>query len=85
MKYTPQERMKRLMELEEADEDCTGARAEIGPAAAMLADYTDTLPKEVGSRLWAYSTALRIYHSRVLELVCEQMRFPEEYGTGVSR
>ena len=78
MEYTPMERMHRLWELVRSDPECQACEKEMTQARQRLEAHTDRLPREEHGQYWEYPTCFGVFHGRLLELVCREMRFPEE-------
>ena len=76
MEYTPTQRLKRIWELTRKDSDCAACLAELEKFEAQMAEYTDLRPD--AQALWAYPVSIQIYFGRVLEVISEQLRLPEE-------
>ena len=78
MEYTPMERILRLWELMLRDPDCLACEKEMEEAKQRLEQRTDGLPREEHDAYWEYPTCFGVFHGRFMELVCREMRFPEE-------
>ena len=78
MEYTQMERMLRLWELIRKDPACSSSEAEMESARLRLEKRTDQLSREEHDAYWEYPTCFGVFHGRFMELVCREMRFPEE-------
>lgn len=78
MKLTPQQRRNRIMELARKDEEYRHMMEEYGPAKTRFEKFVDKLPLPVRNLLWSYPGMGYLLHGRILTLVCEHMRFPDE-------
>lgn len=78
MEYTLEERKKRIWEMIEEDPECQAIVKHMELDRFVHEMLTDRLPVEEGRELWAYPTAIYLYHGRVLELLCRELRLPGE-------
>ena len=78
MEYTYEERILRLWQLMLRDPGCLACENEMEEAKRRLEERTDTLPREEHDAYWEYPTCFAVFHGRFMELVCREMRFPEE-------
>ena len=75
---TDMERRKRIHELCEQNEDYRVRKALYDEAYRKFAAFTDKLPRKLRNFLWSVPGTGYFLHHRMLDLICENMRFPEE-------
>lgn len=80
MTYTPEQRRKKLCGLIAQDRDCAKLEKEYWTEHEKFARFTDKLPRWIRERLLGYPTLCYDYHQRIITLLCEELRFPEEDG-----
>lgn len=78
MKYTTEERRRRISAILEADEDYQKMKLEYEMAMASFERFANHMPHKLRNLLWACPGMLYFMHHRTLTLVSEQMRFPDE-------
>ena len=78
MKLTPMQRRQRIADLMNADTDCSTLLAEYKDAQNQFIGLTDRLPKKRREFLWKFPGAGYFLHHRIISLICEHMRFPDE-------
>ena len=78
MKFTPFQRRQRIMEMAKRDRECGLLLAEYESANRRFAEITDRLPAGLRRFLWKLPGTGYYLHHRMLTLICENMRFPEE-------
>lgn len=78
MKYTPEERRRKINVLIHQDRDCFHMDNEFWTEKEEFEKFVDKLPGFVRDRRNGYPTMCYMYHQRIMTLVCDQMRFPEE-------
>ena len=85
MEYTPMERMLRLWSLMLKDPDCLACEKEMERAKRRLEKRTNRLSRKEHDEYWEYPTCFGVFHGRFMELVCREMRFPEESAPAEQR
>lgn len=78
MKYTTEERRRKMLAILEADEDYQKMKLESNMAMANFERFVNHMPRKLRNLLWAYPGLLYFMHHRTLTLLSEQMRFPDE-------
>ncbi len=75
---TTDEREKRLVEIAEKDISYQTWLKTMTASEAEFERYADNQPQEIRNMLWAYAGSAKMIHQRLMNLVCENMRFPGE-------
>ena len=75
---TELERRKRILEICEQNEDYMAWKAEYDRAQKKFTVFTDKLPVRLRNFLWSVPVTGYFLHHRMLNVICEVMRFPEE-------
>ena len=75
---TDLERRKRIYELCELNEDYCSWKVQYDEAYQKLTNFTDKLPKKLRNFLWMVPGYGYFVHHRMLNVICETMRFPDE-------
>ena len=75
---TDLERRKRIYEICEQNEDFRAWKKEYDRAHRKFTSFTDKLPQKLRSFLWSVPGTGYFVHHRMLNVICEEMRFPEE-------
>ncbi|MBR3972486.1 MAG: hypothetical protein IKJ99_00880 [Oscillospiraceae bacterium] len=78
MNLTPIERRERIRELIASDEECRKMTASLEEAKQRFEQYVSTLPAETRQLLWECPGMAYFLHNRILKLMCDAMRFPDE-------
>ena len=78
MKLTPEQRRSKIYELAESNEEYRKIMQELTSAKKAFELYTDPLPEDLRNLLWSYPGMGYFMHHRLLTMICETMRFPEE-------
>ena len=78
MEYPPLERLVMIWRLIREDPDCRACQEEMLQAKKRLEEYTDGLSREEHDKYWELPTCISTFHALVMDLVCREMRFPEE-------
>ena len=78
MEYTSAQRLERIWELVREDPECMECFLEMEGSRQKLEKHTDALPPDAGAIYWALPMTQYTFFHRVLEVVCRQMRLPEE-------
>lgn len=78
MKLTPEQRRERIYEIAEADGDYRALKAEYGPGKALFEKTVDRMPKKLRDKLWVYPGTGYFLHHRMLNLICQHMKFKDE-------
>ena len=78
MELSQLERRKKILEMADADEDYRRIYAEYTRTKDRFEKYTKYMPRALSNCLWSYPGMLYFLHHRLLTLVSESMRFPEE-------
>ena len=78
MKMNPEERREKLKELLKQDKDGVALEAEYMAARSQFERIVFRFPKFLRNKLCAFPTLGHLYHQRIITLMAEQMRFPEE-------
>ena len=76
---TDLERRKRIYEICEQNEDYRAWKEEYDRVHRKFTAFTDKLPPKIRSFLWSVPGTGYFVHHRMLNVICEEMRFPEEY------
>lgn len=75
---TPEERRKKICELAADDEDFRRAKAEYDRAKYLFDQFTLTLPPAQQDLLRSYPGMGYFLHHKMLNLICENMKFEDE-------
>ena len=78
MILTPMERRERILELIASDEECRKMTTSLEDAKQRFEQHVSALPEDARQPLWEYPGMGYFLHNRVLKLICESMRFPDE-------
>ena len=78
MKLTPMERRNRIYEMLESDPEYAKMKAEYESAKGRFTQLTDRLPKKLRNLLWTYPGMGYFLHHRMLNFICEHMKFRDE-------
>ena len=78
MKLTPSQRRKRIHEMMEKNQDFARMQAAYTPAKAWFDKFTALLPRPLRNRLREYPGMMFFMHSRTIDTICKQMKFPDE-------
>lgn len=78
MRLTASERRQRILQISKSDPDGSKLWAEYENANRRFSAIADRLPAKLREFLWLLPGAGYFLHHRILTLVCENMRFPEE-------
>ena len=78
MKSTPEQRRSRICDLAENDEAYQKAKAQLEREQARFTRFADKLPGFLRNLLWSYPGMLYLTHHRLLDVICEEMVFPDE-------
>ena len=78
MKLTPDQRRRRLYDLMDQNPDFLRIKASYTPAKAWFDRFTARLPRKLRNRLREYPGMFYFLHQRVIDTVCQYMRFPDE-------
>lgn len=74
----PVERRKRIDEMAQADAGFRRAREEYDRAKALFDQFALSLPEDQRNLLQAYPGMGYFLHHKMLNLICEHMRFEDE-------
>ena len=75
---TDLERRKRIYELCEQNEDYRAWKAQYDEAHRKFTAFTDKLPPKLRNFLWSVPATGYFVHHRMLNVICENMCFPDE-------
>ena len=75
---TDLERRKRIHELCQENEDYRIRKALYDEAHKKFTAFTDKLPPKFRNFLWSVPGTGYFVHHRMLDIICEAMRFPDE-------
>ena len=75
---TGMERRKRIYEICEQNGDYKAWKAQYDEAHRRWESFTNILPYKIRVFLWDLPACGYFLHHRMLNVVCETMRFPEE-------
>ena len=78
MKLTPDQRRQRLNQMMADDPKFTRIQASLLPAKAWFEKFTACLPGKLRNRLREYPGMFYFIHQRLIDTVCQHMRFPDE-------
>ena len=78
MEYTPEQRREKLAGLIAWDTDARNLEREFWEEKKKYEQFVDRLPAFLRKRLYGYPTMCYLYHQRVITLLLENLRFPEE-------
>ena len=78
MIYTTEQRRAKLAELIAWDTDARNMEREFWEEKKKYNRFVDRLPLFLRNRLYGYPTMCYLYHQRVITLMLEHFRFPEE-------
>ena len=78
MTYTPEQRRAKLADLIAWDADAHNLEQEFRAEKRKYERFVDRLPLFLRNRLYGYPTMCYLYHQRVITLLLEQLRYPEE-------
>ena len=78
MKLTPDQRRQRLLQLMADNPDYARITASLLPAKNWFDKFTARLPGKLRNRLREYPGMFYFLHQRVIDTVCQHMRFPDE-------
>lgn len=78
MALSPMERRMRIMKLAERDEEFRRISAELAQAEKYFEAFTLTLPEEQRNLLRSCPGMEYFRFHRMLSIICEYMRFPDE-------
>ena len=75
---TDMERRQRIYEICEQNKDYVACKAEYDKAYQKFTAFTDILPEKMRNFLWGVPGMGYFLHHRMLNIICEEMRFPGE-------
>lgn len=75
---TDLERRTRIYELCEQNEDYRAWKGQYDAAYQKFTKFADKLPFKFRNFLWTLPTCGYFVHHRMLNVICEEMRFPDE-------
>ena len=75
---TDLERRKRIYEICEQNEDYRGWKEEYDRVHRKFTAFTDKMPLKIRNFLWSVPGTGYFLHHRMLNVICQEMRFPEE-------
>lgn len=78
MNMTPLQRRERIQQIAGADEEFRKMKASWEQAREAFDTFTDTLPASQRNLLQEYPGMGYLLYHRLLTVVCQHMRFPEE-------
>ena len=78
MKLTPDQRRQRLLQMMEDDPGFSRITASFLPATARFDSFTARLPRKLCNRLREYPGMFYFLYQRLIDTVCQHMRFPDE-------
>lgn len=78
MKLTSADRLLRVLELAEADEEYQKMKAIYTPGKGWFEKVVNRLPRRLRDKFRTYPYMGYLMHNRVLLLVCEHMKFQDE-------
>ena len=78
MKLTSLQRRERIYKIAESDPDYQKMKAEYDRFQKKYTSLTDRLPKRWSVFLWNFPGMGYLLHHKLLNIVCEHMRFPDE-------
>ena len=78
MKLTPDQRRKRIYKMMEENQDFIRMQEAYRPAKAWFDKFTTYLPRPLRNRLREYPGMMFFMHSRMIDTICKQMKFPDE-------
>lgn len=71
-------RKSRLEEIGENDLSYCVWRGSMEASEADFEAYANIQPAEIRNMLWCYAGGAKMMHQRLMNLVCQNMRFPDE-------
>ena len=75
---TDLERRKRIYQICEQNEDYRGWKTEYDRVHRKFTAFTDKMPLKIRNFLWSVPGTGYFLHHRMLNVICQEMRFPEE-------
>lgn len=78
MGMTPEQRRFEVYRIAEADREYQKAKEQLDSEQARFTQFVDKLPKFLRNILWGYPGMLYLTYHRLLDVICEQMIFPDE-------
>ena len=78
MTYTPEQRREKLNEMILLDADAHNFEREFWEEKKKYDRFVNRLPLFLRNLLFGYPTMCYLYHQRVITLLLENLRFPEE-------
>ena len=78
MKLTPDQRRQRLFDIMEDNSEYMQIKAATERAKARFQKLTAWLPPKLRNHLREYPGMFYFLHQRMIDTVCQQMRFPDE-------
>ena len=78
MKLTPDQRRKRIYALMSENPEFVRMQKAYLPAKAWFDKFTAALPRPLRNRLREYPGMMFFIHSRTIDTICKQMKFPDE-------
>lgn len=78
MKLTPDERRMRIYAKAMENQQCREFAREYEKAKALCQEYANTMPQEIHDVILGYPVMGYFLHHRLLDIICENMRFPDE-------
>ena len=78
MKLTPDQRRQRIYEMMGRNQDFIRMQEAYLPAKTWFDKFTAHLPRPLRNRLREYPGMMFFIHSRTIDTICKQMKFPDE-------
>lgn len=78
MRLTPQQRRSRIYEIAHKNAEYRRIEAECDAAEKRFTAFVNKLPKGLRNLLWSYPGMFYFRHHNLLNIICEQMVFPDE-------
>ena len=78
MKLTPDQRRKRIQKMIEEHPELLRMQEAYTPAKTWFDKFTALLPRPLRNRIREYPGMMFFIHSRTLDIICKQMKFPDE-------
>ena len=78
MKLTPHQRRERLLRMADCDPETSRMKEEYEKGRAWFEKATRWMPPALRSKWWNFPGMGYLIHSRMLTLICENMRFYDE-------
>lgn len=78
MKLTPDQRRQRIYEMMGENKDFMRMKAAYEAAKCWFDKFTACLPGKLRNRLREYPGMMFFMHRRMIDTVCQNMKFPDE-------